>query len=250
MLSCSSLICIIWGLFVGLLALWLFWTPEKFPKGPRLVTSLLALAVFTGVSSGLVFLNSYAAFICNEAMFFLWPFDLFVGLPLFIALLVFVLRKRLVYPPFFAIVPIALFFSWAYLARPNGIWVERHKAAAYSSLFVPADVSSITRQGPQPDRGAVFHVEFFSELTIEELTAFYLSKISSNGFELLSSAAEASLGPSAFQVRHTIYYRNRTGQKCSVRISDHPPNRDASRCVWLDCYFDGPLFNPGPSSFA
>jgi hypothetical protein len=208
---------------------------------PAVIGFTLILGVIT---SSLVFVSSYAYYINDWAPLGVIPLDAIVGIPVLIMAFS-LFQKRVLYWPLLCLLPIGWFCAWNFLSRPDGIWVRAHSANAYTSFFVPDDAKGVTRTNPRRYQGAIFEMEYFSEMTFDDLTRFCTNHIRQAGFQLVE-VREFPQQDGAYYPMWIIYYRNRSGQVCIAHICDNPPYRERNRYrrVTFQCLFDGALINP------
>jgi len=231
---------------VGMFVVAVLWRTERHFYRRCLLRALLITTALAVITSVLVFVSSYAYYIDELAMLGVVPLDVIVGIPILIAAFSLV-RKRVLYGPLLFLLPIAWSYAWNWLARPDGLWVRRHSNIAYASFFVPDGATHVIRNSPKRHHGAIFELEFFSEMTFDDLTAFCTNHVQQADFHLVE-VKDFPKRDGPYNPTRTITYRNVFGQGCLVYIWDNPPSGEPNRYrkVRFQCFFEGSFINPPP----
>jgi hypothetical protein len=122
----------------GLCLLMILGNTKAIFRGKRLALSVLLVTVLAAGFSTLSMVGSYAYYFNVWANIFMVPFAALWGL-LLLALTVMWLDQKLIYPPLLCLIPIACFYSWIYMVRPNGVLVQANSPTAYACFFNTKD---------------------------------------------------------------------------------------------------------------
>jgi len=181
----------------------------------------------------------YAYYINDWAGLVLFPAVLLFGIPALIALVILAVKHCVNWKCLIWVLPICL-LVWVALAKPYGIICRLAVRDARASFFIPADAIKVRLTPPGRYGSAVVCQEFYSQLSTDELLAFYSNKVTLAGFTVTGTRPNGMQVDGPFYPYHILTYRTAAGKYCNVWVFENVPYEglEHTRSVRLEYCFN------------
>ena len=207
---------------------------------PIIATLLLGVVgtLFCGGFAYVYFINDWAtlAFALGT---------LLIGVPAIISLCILGAKRRIRWKTLAYFAPLWALI-WISLARPYGILNVLQVKEAKTLFFAPSDAQRVELISPRRHSRAIVAQSYYSQLTRDELLAFYSNRVTSAGMTIIGTRTNQMQVTGAFYPWSEMSYRSTKGRYCGVMIYENVPydGLQHTRCVRQEVGFSSALGPP------